>query len=217
MRSFQHVDDKLFEAEFFLQELKGSSRNLGRARHFFSAFVAAARSVTFSMQACLKGLDGFSAWYETQQTKLRANDLARFFHACRTDSQHIGLNPIMGGAGYNGEALLFFGQPEMGRYEWLPETDVVSACEAYMALICKVVSDCYSEFGESIDPDRYYSMEVLKANGLTIEDVEEELGFPRGYTKLPDSPFTEDDRLAALKRHIPMSGIKPLLEKYASL
>jgi hypothetical protein len=65
--------------------------------HYFSAFVAVSRSVTFAMQGCLKDAAGFEEWYGEWQTRLRGGPLVRFFHECRTDGQHLGICPIKGG------------------------------------------------------------------------------------------------------------------------
>ena len=84
-RSFGLVDYKVQEAEYFLLELKrlGQGFNLGAIQFCASAFVSAARSITFAMQASLKGDARFDAWYEQQRKKLRGDPLARFFHVCK--------------------------------------------------------------------------------------------------------------------------------------
>lgn len=62
-RSFGLVDYKVQEAEYFLLELKrlGKGLKFRGIRFCASAFVSAARSVTFAMQASLKGNDRFDA------------------------------------------------------------------------------------------------------------------------------------------------------------
>jgi hypothetical protein len=215
MRSFDAVDEKLTEADFFLEELAASHLSWLRTRFMFSAFVSAARSVTFALQASLKGAPGFTEWYDQKQDKLRKDRLARFFHECRTDAQHLGLNPVMVGVSGENRRLYFFDQPEPDRYSYLPEEDVLTACRLQMRRICEIIDDAYRDFGLLIDPDQIYTPDGLQRLGRSIEDVEEEIGLPRGYTDIPlHGPDKAAQRLAFLRRSIPGSGIKPLLIKH---
>ncbi|MGA2207716.1 MAG: hypothetical protein ABSG10_13395, partial [Terracidiphilus sp.] len=59
-QSFGIVEEKLREAEFFLDALHAAPRSSFEARCLFSAFVSAARSVTLALQATMKDIDGFS-------------------------------------------------------------------------------------------------------------------------------------------------------------
>lgn len=215
MRSFGPVDEKLEEADFFLDELAASEDDLLRTRFHFSAFVSSIRTVTFALQASLSDAPGFAEWYAGQRDALRRNRLSRFFHECRTDGQHLGLNQINFVAADGMGTRYHFGQPERDRYEYLPEEDVLTACRSQMALICGVIDAAYREFGLLIDPDQIYTPDGLSRLSKSIEDVEEELGLPRGFTDIPwDGPDKEARRLAHLRRNIPGSGIKPILMKH---
>ncbi len=215
MRSFGIVDQKLEEADFFCDLVAEGGADFFRVRHYFSAYVAAARSVTFALQASISEAEGFPAWYGTWQERLRNDKLARFFHACRTDTQHIGLNPVRGGTSGRDYRACFFGQPELDRYEWLPDVDVATACRLHMRLLCELVRDCYRVFGMLIDPDQIYTLEGLQVKGWTVDDVAVQLGFPSGWTSYaPDVPDREAEMLKVLRRHIPMSGIGPVIAKY---
>ena|SRR5215207_5807717 len=75
-RSFGLVDDKVLEADFFLNQLAAAGLNFFAARCYFSAFVSSARTVTFALQASMTGIDGFDTWYAAQQSALRMNVLA---------------------------------------------------------------------------------------------------------------------------------------------
>jgi hypothetical protein len=92
--SFGVVEDKLREADFFLGCLRKSSYLSFEGRCFFSAFVSAARSVTFAMQASLKGVRDFDQWYEAVRTSLRTDRLAPYFVEIRNDVVHKGRNPL---------------------------------------------------------------------------------------------------------------------------
>lgn len=216
-RSFDLVDDKLFEADFFLEKLAGSGFNFFEVRYYFSAFVAAARSVTFSLQAVMADVDGFKGWYTKKQEDLKKNNTSRFFQRIRTESQHIGLTPLNSGTsrlGKDGQPIVryFFSEGIGEHIPDAPQTDAVTACHQYFTLLLRIIFECYEEFGSIIDPDQYYTLKNLKRLGLSIEDVEEELGFPRGWTKVDDT--SDHNRLNALKLSIPRSAIDKLFEKY---
>jgi len=53
-KSFDLVDEKLAEADFFLEKLRDSSTDFFAARCYFSAFVSPSRSVTFALQGVTK-------------------------------------------------------------------------------------------------------------------------------------------------------------------
>jgi hypothetical protein len=183
-RSFGLVDYKVQEAEYFLLELErlGKQINFAAVQFCVSAFVSAARSITFAMQASLKGHPKFEPWYESRQQELRADPLAKFFHDFRTVTQHIGANVVGGGSNRKGKTLYYFvACPDLPT---VPEQDVISACETYFTAILQMVYDCYVELGPVVDGQQYFTKENFAALGKTIEDAEEALGFPRGWTDI---------------------------------
>lgn len=215
MRTFDHVDNKLFESDFFLRKLQEIEFALFELRCYFSAFVSSSRSVTFALQASMKGQSGFESWYTDIQDELRENELAKFFNDCRVDDQKLGFNQIVRGHYGSGQMLWFFGEPEPNRYRFIPEIDVVSACEAQMVTICEVVDRAYRDFGFLIDPDQRFRPEAMLEHGISLEELEEELGFPRGWTDLDIDVEKKDlHRLSLLVRQCPRSAVKPLLAQY---
>ena len=66
--SFGLVEDKIFEAEYFLKRLQESISMSFESSCFFSAFVSASRSITFALQAAMNGVPGFSGWYEDRKS-----------------------------------------------------------------------------------------------------------------------------------------------------
>ena len=74
-RPYLRVAGKLAEARFFYG-LLASTPNPQQAAHYFSAFVSAARSVTFTLQAVMANIPGFNAWYETERLALARNAVA---------------------------------------------------------------------------------------------------------------------------------------------
>ena len=92
--SFQVVEDKLLEAEFFLKQLGTTSSLDTEARYYFSAFVSASRSVTFALQKSLKGIDGFDGWYKSIREQLQTDPLVPYFCETRNQIVHTGINPL---------------------------------------------------------------------------------------------------------------------------
>src|SRR5437016_9435765 len=97
-RSFGLVDTKVQEAEYFLDRILTEDLDFFAVRCDTVAFAAAARSITFVLQASLTGVARFDEWYSARQAELRNNPLAKFFHDFRRVSQHIGDNAIVGGS-----------------------------------------------------------------------------------------------------------------------
>ena len=93
-RSFGIVEDKLREAEFFLNKFCDSPHLGFETNFYFSAFVSAARSVTFAMQASLGGHAKFDKWYEEKRLLLKADELAPLFVEIRNDVLHAGASLV---------------------------------------------------------------------------------------------------------------------------
>lgn len=188
-RSFGLVDYKVQEAEYFLLELRRLSEgfHFGSVQFVASAFVSAARSITFAMQASLKGIATFDTWYEGRQAILRSNPLAKFFHDFRTVTQHLGINVVSAGTS-SADGIHFYFVP-CSDLRYVPEKDVVSASESYFRLVLELVYDCYVHMGPIVNGQLYFTAEHFASRGMSIEDAEEELGFPRGWTDIgcPDA------------------------------
>ena len=186
-RSFGLVDYKVQEAEFFLLEVHRYGRKIDfRAVQFcVSAFVSAARSITFAMQASLKAHPAFDAWYAPRQEALRKEPLSRFFHEFRTVTQHIGENVVSGGS-HSKEGTFYYFQP-CPDLPNVPDLDVITACDTYFRGVLVLVYDCYVHLRNVVDGQWYFTEENFRHLGKTIEDAEEELGIPRGWTDIKQS------------------------------
>lgn len=231
MRSFGIVDYKFFESDFFLEKIR-TCEDLFEAQYYFSAFISAARSITFALQASLKGVNGFEEWYNQQQEILRNNKIARFFHLARNESQKLGVYHIKSGGEYEdseGKRVVRYyfksaieesGSPAQHCLRLLlgddvednynEEDNVILSSEKYLTILAEVIYNCYQTFGNLIDPQRYYTIENIRSLGLTIEDLEEQLRFPRGWTNvLPD-----ERRIIALRESQPDTEIDYIFIKY---
>jgi hypothetical protein len=219
-RSFQIVEDKIEEAEFFLEKLHFKDTDfptfsLREASFYLSAFLSAVRSITFCLQASLSDLDGFQSWYERHQVSLNANELARFFLEARNLSQKVGYYPLRGGRIHRDEngarhvELYFAPLEDMGL---VPDADVATACEAHFRQLLEITVDCYGAFGSIIDPEKYYTIENMRQLGLTIEDFEVELGYEEGWTDVSD--LSPEECIDVLREYAPKIAIDWIFRKY---
>jgi hypothetical protein len=211
-RSFSLVDYKVAEAEFFLQKLGDCGFNFFELKCFVGAFVASARSITFSLQAVLADAAGFVDWYADRQGQLRADPTARFFHEFRTVNQHIGDNLVGGGASGPGRPVEYWFRPSP-EVSVVPAEDVVKACTTYFQTILMIIFDCYVAFGPLIDAHQRYTAEYFASIGKSIEDAEEEIGMPRGWTDIGD-PHSIPYRWQLLRDQTPGCEINQIFEKY---
>lgn len=212
-RNFGLVDEKLAEADFFLDKLASAGPGLWPSRFYFSAFVSSARSITFALQAVMSHFPEFSEWYEQQREILKTDPVCIFFLKTRTEIQHVGINQLSGGS----IARRTDGSIDIKYYfnasnENAPDKDVVTACKEYLIVLTKIIALCYLKFGKLIDPFEYYTLDNMKALQLTIEDFEEQIGMPRGWTYIPNC--SDQDRLNAIRREVVGSDIRPILDKY---
>ena len=181
-RSFGLVDSKVQEAEYFLYRVLDSKHDFFGVQCDTVAFTASARSVTFAMQASLKGIPEFDDWYAEKQDQMRADPLSKFFHDFRRISQHIGDNAVVGGSTGKGRTIYHFGPlPELKK---VPEVDVATACKTYFRSILELVYECYTTFPTIINGQWYFTREHFESQGLTIEDAEEKLGLRRGWSSI---------------------------------
>ncbi|MBE3064670.1 MAG: hypothetical protein IMZ69_06595 [Spirochaetes bacterium] len=209
--SFDAVDDKLREADFFLTKMEETGLDVRAWRFYFSAFVTAARSVTFVLQTVMSDVPGFAEWYANRQDRLRADTPSRYFTSVRNEVQKRGTNPVaVWGRNEDGGVDAFFvhwyGDPEAVP----PATDVATACKEQMRTLACLVFEVYRDFGHFIDPAIVYTAEGAKCQGLTIEDVEEQLIGVRGWT----AGLPLDERFRLLRRNEPMPSVDDLFVKY---
>lgn len=210
-RSFSLVDAKVAEAEFFLCKIPTCAYDHFAAQCYFSAFVGAVRTVTFSLQSVMKPINGFDAWYAIQQDGLRKNVLAKFFQDFRTVNQHIGENAVRGGVGGANMKTRYFFCPTPDLPD-VPESDAETACTEHFINVLRLIYDCYISFGPHIDPKMHYTAEHCGSLGRTIEDVELELfGLPPGFA--PDG-FPEAYRWQYIRDRMGSCEINHLFYKY---
>lgn len=233
LKSFGLVEEKVYEADFFLDHIDYCIIP-SECNYYFSAFISACRSITFALQSSMKGIDEFDAWYSVEQNRLRENSLARKFVEMRNVSQKVGEHFILNGKYYTDEdgrsrCKFYFGNdsntymPGENPREVLirsvlngdldrKEDDVVTQCRVNFTLLLEILHECFDKFGSIIDPEKYYTVENIRIIGLSIEDIEESLGFPKGYTNIDG--YSDEDRMRILRENEPASRIDNIFYKY---
>lgn len=216
-RSFGIVENKVNETAFFLEKLRKeeSSYRFDEPQFYLSAFMSACRSITFSLQASLSDLEGFAGWYEIKQKELKKNKLAKFFLISRNESQKVGFFTIGGGSSYtdemgNSKIKFNFQRLAPTSNDYIPEEDVVTACEMHFKNILNLILDVFLKFGNHIDSKQFFTMENLEKSGLTIEDFELQAGYPARWTKA--IPLNE--RVRILRDSQPAPDIDRVLIEY---
>jgi hypothetical protein len=215
-RSADLIDMKVFEADFFLDQMRGAGSDFFAARCYFSAFVSASRSITFAMQAVLHDTAGFRVWYASEQARLSGIPLAKFFLLARNESQKLGLTPLNQGSSRwrpegPPEVLYYFSGGFEGDASLIPSDDVVSACTQHLTLLVDHVYRAYNEF-KVLSPHSFFSVDRLRETTLSIDEIEEALGFPRGWTKVDG--LDDATRLEMLRRATPDTAIDRMFVKY---
>lgn len=215
-RSADLIDFKVFEAEFFLQKIGEAGTDFFAARCYLSAFASSSRSITFAIQAVLRDEPGFQEWYSHVQERLRKDPLARFFTTVRNETQKIGHTPLNAGtAGWRGDGTWGTTYWFVGGYEGcedeIPSVDVLTACRTYFTTLLEIIYECYERF-DVLSPLSFFSVPNLTAKGMTLEDMEEALGFPRGWTDIPS--ITEAERHELLRKQCPDTAIDRLFLRY---
>lgn len=207
-RSFGIVESKMLEADFFLDKLKESANQFfvwQECQFYFSAFLSSARSVTFALQASINGSEELEKWYKEKQDVLKNDKESRFFVEVRNLSQKIGYCPISGGRMYkdnngNYNFILHFDLWNTENLKYIPEEDVITVSERFFMKLLEVIQDCYANFGYIIDSRKHYTVKNMKRLGKTVEDLEEELGFPRGWMDVDES--SKEERMSFLLEYI---------------
>jgi hypothetical protein len=221
-QSFGIVEEKLREAEFFLDELCKTDRLSFQARCFFSAFVSAARSVTLSLQATMNDVDGFSDWYEQAQARLKFDPLAQFFVEIRNGSIHKGLNPLdeVTLEHLRDDLSLQLRQRAPSHVIVLPDqraengtvlADAEQISSEYFKSLVAVVFDCYERFRSVVDPRWYFTQDNFLVMGKNFGDAVEEHGFPRNWASFISN---EIDGWRILRSQQPPCLINDLFLRY---
>jgi len=214
------VAQKIGEADYFLEKLKLVSSNEPEFNYLFSAFVSALRSITFSLQYVMTKYPDFDKWYKERQEKLRSSKLAKAFVEFRNQAQKTGIIPILperslfDGIFYNTAQFYI---PSNSEIKEVPNGNVIHLSEKCLIEVLDVVAECYVDFDVYIDPRIMFTERGINSLNWTVEDVEEFVGFPRGYTNVD---FEEENlsnisiRLGLLRQYGGDETLQQYLDKY---
>jgi len=211
-----HVAQKVGEADFFLEKLKATDSWNEEFDYYFSAYATALRSITFILQFVMRKFPGFDEWYKPRQEKLRKSSVSKLFVELRNNTQKTGILPIAKKNSITeGKFYLtdqFFLPPKLS-FKDIPEGGVVELSEICFVEILEALAECYKDFDVYIDPRTLFTERGIRALNWNIEDIEEYMGIPRGYTDLDyqdDKYSNVEIRLQTLKRY----GWDELLQFY---
>ena len=86
--SLEGTHRKLREADFFLQQCKLTLDQPEILGYYLSAFISAARSVTFVLQVEIGKNHEFKAWYSKKQEYMKNDRIFSFFNSLRVETIH---------------------------------------------------------------------------------------------------------------------------------
>jgi len=162
------VKRKLGEAKYFLMMMKKNYSDDRLFGYNLSAFLSAARSITFYLQTQYKKQDGFSNWYERKQQIMSSDLELEFFNKARVEAVHKRPSPYMlrrtqkisfdpsieqirerekKGLPHIPQKMII-GEPKTIKrfFPDLDEVDVIEFCETQLIKIEKIVKECENLF-----------------------------------------------------------------------
>ncbi|HEY4301268.1 MAG TPA: hypothetical protein VGM73_10365 [Candidatus Didemnitutus sp.] len=208
--TFDTVDNKIAEAEFFLQKMCGCSHGKD-FNWYFSAFLSAARTSTLALQRFKDAIPGFQAWYEPHRQRMATNDLAKAFLDMRNDHVHGGPYPVSGSMSHGRTVEHYFRQNDPRKSSAPGTPQVVQASTEYFVDLLEIVHDCYVKLGVHFDPQQYYTKENYPGRDIDAAECE-----VCGWvcTSLIKEGFTKDDRWNELRGRVAECFINHLFRAY---
>lgn len=210
-KTFDTVDLKIAEAEFFLRKMAECKFDFAEFGFYFSAFLSASRTVTFALQQ-FNHLEGFEKWYIPHREALKADSTAKFFLNTRNSHLHGGGYPVRGGAISNGVHTFHFLDYKHNEFN-ISDDDVLSISRHFFLMLLEIVYDCYVHLGTQIDPQQYFTKEHFSSIGRTIDEAEVEV-FGWVMESLKNEGFTDDDRWHEVRAKVECCNINHLFHAY---
>jgi hypothetical protein len=205
--------EKLAEAEFFLGQLRQAAGDSFAVRCLFSATANAAYSALEALRAAARRESQFDSWVSARLEALRRDVLANYVLDRRNENTHIGETRVRSARLPIGE-----GVPDVQHYFRLDpsktepvDLDIVAATSH---LVNEAAETIYAAMKAFPHHTRAWLLEpARRGEGLSIEDVEARLGFPRGWSNIHGA--TEEQRLQTLGRTSPPPVLDPRFEALA--
>ncbi|MCG8750560.1 hypothetical protein [Tenacibaculum finnmarkense] len=188
--------------------------------YIFSAYVSSLRSITFTLQFVMRKYPEFDEWYKIRQERLRKSEVAKSFVEFRNHAQKTGVIPIakersiFEGIFYDSDQ---FYVPTNSEIKSVPNGNVIDLSERCLIEVLEVVAECYKDFDVYIDPRVLFTQRALEKLNWTIEDLEEFVGMPKGYTDMDyeDTEMSNDEiRLKLLRKQGGDETLQIYIDKY---
>ena len=186
-----------------------AAESLDHARHFYSAFLAAAIAVRDAIDRTLHGVANFDAWWKNRRAALEADPTFERCRKLRNRIQHEGLNQLAGWSrSHRGEVSVSLASDTPGQ---ILGDDAVAVGNSLMAVLTQLATEAYGQFWTSLDLSQDYSLAELTTHGGTLEQIEGEFGLPAGWSAYDDA--ADNVRLERLKVYS-RTATEPLFRKY---
>ena len=208
--TFDTVDYKTAEAEFFLTAMAVASADMFAFQCHLSAYLSASRSTTLALQQ-FKDIPGFDTWYRPHRERLQNDPVAKYLLDARNEHVHGGSYPVRGVRSYQGEVTYYF-EHQIGS-QALEDVDIVTTCRAHFITLLEILYDCYVILGPHIDPQQYFTKENFARMGQGIVEAECQVwGFER--SSLVEEGYDEDARWHELRGRVDECKINHLFYAY---
>jgi hypothetical protein len=178
------VEERLLEAHYFVDQMEAAGMGL-EVGYNLNAFLSASRAVTFLLQKEMSRVPGFSAWWVDRQLEMRADRAMRFFVELRNFSQKAGRVRFQS-MGYGLDRSTYrhvFRDGSIKVPDEVGRIDALDACRLHLGKIARVVIGCMDAFPYHTCPRRAVSPAGIAALGLDTDELDESLGYPRGYSR----------------------------------
>lgn len=196
-RSLLLVEEKLFEAEYFMRRLPGRR---GYEHGFeLNAFLSAARSITFLIQKEMSKVPGFASWWDARRSEMRQDEMMRFFLELRNYSQKEGRVAILGQGSTTRRWSHWFASGDTIVPECLREVEVADACRMHLARLARLVLQVADAFPAWSCPHRALTPQGVGTLALDLDELDAALGYQHGFSNIEG--FSLEDRLGILRRH----------------
>jgi hypothetical protein len=178
------VEERFFEAHYFLDQMEAAGMGL-EVGYNLNAFLSASRAVTFLLQQEMSRVPGFAEWWAYRQQEMRADRAMRFFVELRNYSQKAGrVRFDSAGSGLDRSTYRHVFRDGLIKVpEEVGQVDAIDACRLHLAKIARVVLACMDAFPYHTCPRKALSPDGILALGLDTDELDERLGYPRGFSK----------------------------------
>ena len=191
------VEEKILEADYFARRLR--SLHSEEFRYELSAFLSAARSITFWLQREMKSVPGFKNWWANRQQEMKADAAMTFFLELRNFSQKEGPVSMAGTGTLDCQGHLVWSYRFAGTEHRVPQQlihrDIVTCCREHLSKLAALVLTFADAFPCYCCPRRAVTPEGLETYGFEITDVAVMLGFPPEWFNVAGIPQKEVFRM----------------------